>query len=344
MSIDLANTSESNCKLSYSAWYVGLYEQVYLLLKVLAITTPGTFRIPGALRVVNEIYEYYCAERNGDEITGTVRNPNLPSHLQVSVHDVASAFKKFLSGLPGGILGSLSLFDALVAIESQHHGNSDIERNRRDKLRARLIALAVGTVRSQFRRELICAVFGMLCLLGQEAQMQTSGHGQVASDMMGFNAFGIVFGPLLVGDLLDSYTMKLSAHSSGLVLLPNTPPATRKHRKKSSSGTELSPSVLTMNKIRVANDVTEMLITDWLEVVKNMKSLNILRSDSWAPKCTQEKVDKILKTSDSDPFVRRKPLKSYGEVSRKPVQGNTDATSHTHGELQCELRADATCH
>jgi hypothetical protein len=35
------------------------------------------------------------------------------------VHDVASVFKKFLAGLPGGILGKIWLFDAFVSVYSQ---------------------------------------------------------------------------------------------------------------------------------------------------------------------------------------------------------------------------------
>ncbi len=86
---------------------------------------------------------------------GTVRSPSLPQHISVGVHDVASTFKRLLAGLPGGILGHLYLFDAFVAINSQLHGDAEFNRTKRSKLRARLIALAIGSLRSQLRRELI---------------------------------------------------------------------------------------------------------------------------------------------------------------------------------------------
>lgn len=103
-------------------------------------------------------------------IAGTIRCPTLPEHIRCDVHDVASAFKKFLSGLPGGILGSLKLLDAFVSIHSQLHGDPELMRTKQSKVRARLIALAIATLKSQYRRELICAVFGLLCMIGRVAE------------------------------------------------------------------------------------------------------------------------------------------------------------------------------
>ncbi|TKW57069.1 hypothetical protein CTA1_5383 [Colletotrichum tanaceti] len=120
--------------------------------------TRGVFRIPGSARIVNAIFDYYCYEKAGEEITGTTRCPTLPLHINAGAQDVASAFKKFLSVLPGGILGSLSLFDAMVAIHSQLRKEPELSRTKETKLRARLIALAIGTVESLYRRELICAI------------------------------------------------------------------------------------------------------------------------------------------------------------------------------------------
>lgn len=256
------------------------------------------------------------------------------------MHDVASAFKKFLATIPGGILGSLALFDAFVAIESQIQGHSESEQTRRDKLRARMIALAVGTVKSQFRRELICAVFGMLCYLGQEGQKISREGGEVASELMGYNAFGIIFGPLLAGDLLDTYNMKLADPSSGLFLEPASHPKAKKHRKKSNPGDELQQGILTVNKVRVANDVTEMLISNWLEVVKHMRSLNILRSDSWAPKPAKVHQDDILKTSTSDPFVQKQLPMLRNENSKHLVSGKVPMPGDAASRLNSKFFGD----
>nr|CDP25497.1 Putative Rho-GTPase-activating protein [Podospora anserina S mat+] len=293
-----------------------------------AADTQGVFRIPGSVRVVNALYEYYCcAEGDKDEIASTIRCPNLPSHIKVGTHDVASTFKRLLAGLPGGILGSLALFDALVAIHSQLKGDPEFPRTKQTKLRARLIALAIGTVKSQFRRELICAVFGLLCLIGRTAEKTPRedelGRPLPTADLMGYNALGIVFGPLLVGDLIHGYTMRIANPKQGLVLFPVTPPAARRERRKckTSTDTEASHSrrgALSVDKIHVANSIAEMLIVHWREVVKHMKNLDVLKSSPTAiseqharhhyrqQESLQDKAGG-LRPSASESFVVRKP-------------------------------------
>ncbi|KAG7288980.1 hypothetical protein NEMBOFW57_005340 [Staphylotrichum longicolle] len=233
------------------------------------VETRGVFRIPGSARVVNTLYNYYCADGDVDGISSTICCPNLPSHIQASAHDVASTFKRLLFGLPGGILGTLSLFDAFVAIQGQLGGEAEFTKRRQTKLRARMIALAVSTVTSQLRRDLICAVFGLLCLIGRSAETapREDEHGMplLTSDLMGYNALGIVFGPLLVGDLLNSYIV--DAVSTSELELPHVPlPNARKERRRSKK-LENSPQqpALAIDKIHMANGITEMLITHWRE-------------------------------------------------------------------------------
>ncbi|KAJ4389426.1 hypothetical protein N0V93_006894 [Gnomoniopsis smithogilvyi] len=247
--------------------------------------TRGVFRIPGSIRVVNELYEFYCAEQSAD-VASTVRSPNLPAHILVGIHDVASCFKKFLSGLPGGILGSLSLFDAMIAINSRLYGDPEFSRTKQSKIRARLIALAIGTLRSQFRRELICAVFGLLCLLGRAAETAPRedelGRPLPTSDLMGYNALGIVFGPLLIGDMLGSYAVKLADPSSGLFIVPRSPSSSKSQKGKKKSKEAIDdpgqPPFLDVDKIHVANNITEMLVTNWRDVVRQMRSLDTTMS------------------------------------------------------------------
>ncbi|RCI11576.1 hypothetical protein L249_7772 [Ophiocordyceps polyrhachis-furcata BCC 54312] len=239
--------------------------------------TRGLFRIPGSVKVVTALFDYYCCpEPGGESISSTVRCANLPMHIALSVHDVASTFKKLLSVLPGGILGSLSLFDALVAVHSQLNGEPEFPRTKQTKVRARLIALAIGTVKSQFRRELICAVLGLLSLIGRVAEVtpreDADGRPLPTANLMGYGALGIVFGPLLVGDLLDQYTMKLATPTGGLLLLPFSPPKLRRERRRTRpDGNRSGPP--TVNKIMVANDIAEMLIANWRDVVRQMRSL-----------------------------------------------------------------------
>ncbi|KAI1390900.1 uncharacterized protein F4822DRAFT_442141 [Hypoxylon trugodes] len=247
--------------------------------------TRGIFRVPGSVRVVDMLYNYYCTDKDAHNISTTTRCPNLPIHIKCCVHDVASAFKRFLAGLPGGILGSLSLFDALVSIHSQLHTDPELAKTKETKLRARLIALAIGTVKSQYQRELICAVFGLLCFIGRIAENtpreDENGRPLPTADLMGYKALSIIFGPLLVNDLITSYNMKVADPAAGLVLLPVSPPKSRKEKRRherSKASVDESSSFHTVDKINVANSITEMLIIHWREVVRQMRTLGTLRA------------------------------------------------------------------
>ncbi|KAI0898102.1 hypothetical protein F4806DRAFT_494835 [Annulohypoxylon nitens] len=247
---------------------------------------PGIFRIPGSIRTVNTLYDYYCADRDTNDISATTRCPNLPTHIKCNPHDVASAFKKFLSGLPGGILGSLSLFDALVAIHSQLHVDPELTKTKETKLRARLIALAIGTVKSQYQRELICAVFGLLSFIGRAAEVapreDEDGRPLPTSGLMGYNALSIIFGPLLINDLIQSYKMKVADPAVGLVLLPASQPRSRKER--------------------------QMLIVHWREAVRQMRSLGTLKIRRNECSVHRRKSRLRLASSASDTFsLRRSP-------------------------------------
>ena len=225
------------------------------------------------------MYNHYgTLDEDGDFIAGTVRCPTLPTHIKCDVHDVASAFKKFLAGLPNGILGSLPLFYSFVSIQGQLLGDPELTKTKQTKIRARLIALAVMTLKSQYRRDLICAVFGLLSMIGRAAEIapreDNRGRPLPTSDLMGYAPLGIVFGPLLLGDLLDNYAMKVANPHGPLVLLPVSPPKGRKtkhfrsqkdqthasmhRRSKSSLADEGSTFSTQVDKVKVANQVAEM--------------------------------------------------------------------------------------
>lgn len=241
------------------------------------VATRGIFRVPGSSKVISALFDYYCFENGNPNISSTVRCATLPVHIQYSVHDVASTFKRLLSVLPGGILGSLALLDAFIAIHSQLNGEPEYPRTKQTKVRARLIALAIGTIKSQYRREMICAVFGLLSLIGRVAEVtpreDEDSRPLPTADLMGYSALGIVFGPLLVGDLLDQYTMKVVTPSSGMLVFPLSPPRFRKDRRRSTQIDVKTAGSPTVDKILVANNMTEMLIANWRDVVRQMKSL-----------------------------------------------------------------------
>lgn len=245
---------------------------------------PGVFRIPGSNHVVAALYNHYCTRDEESAVASTVRCPTLPNHINCDVHDVASTFKRFLSGLPGGILGSLALFDAFVSIQNQLHTDPELPAKKQSQIRSKLIALAIATLRSQYRRELICAVFGLLSLIGNATEnIHQNQHGEPLppSDLVGYGPLGILFGPLLIGDLVDTYNLRLPNPFGGLILLPITPPKSRKEKQKERQKSNVSShdTVMATNidKIKVVNSITEMLIMHWRDVVSHLKTSQALR-------------------------------------------------------------------
>ncbi|CZT13719.1 uncharacterized protein RCO7_00680 [Rhynchosporium graminicola] len=313
-----------------------------------APSTRGIFRVPGSQAAVAALYNHYGnMDEEGQVISGTVRCPTLPDHIRCDVHDVASAFKKFISGLPGGILGSLHLFNVLVSIQTQLRGDPEVTRTKQSKVRARLISLAIATPRSQFRRELICAVFGLLSMIGRAAEIapreDERGRPLPTSDLMGYGPLGVVFGPLLLGDLLDDYTMRIANPQGGLVLLPISPPKSRRDRhKKSKTGDEGTAFNTHIDKIKVANSITEMLITHWRDVVRHMRNLSALKTVA-STKSVAVRVPRqpILRPSASESFALRKPpdwdqfrsplRRLDRSISPTPAQRTHD---HTHIEAE----------
>lgn len=278
-------------------------------------TTRGVFRIPGSVRIVNALFDYYCyvdgVSSDAPDVTNTVRCANLPTHIQSSVHDVASTFKRMLCAIPGGILGNLCMFDAFIAVHSHLQGDPEFPRTKQTKVRARLLALAIASIESQFRRELICAVFGLLSLIGRAAEVapreDEEGRPLPTTDLMGYSALGIVFGPLLVGDLIDRYEMNLATPSTGLLVLPCTPKK-QKERRKIASPEKVkpnpNPAPSSIDKIHCANSITEMLISNWRDIVRQMKSLGLLhRKDGQS----QNMRYPSLRPSVSETYMLKKP-------------------------------------
>ncbi|TQS37571.1 hypothetical protein Golomagni_01950 [Golovinomyces magnicellulatus] len=245
-------------------------------------TTNGIFRISGSQDSVDDLYNYFCYPNERSEVvSGTVRSPTLPDHIKYDVYDVASAFKKFLIGLPGGILGSLSLFDAFISIKTQLDGDSETTGSETRSVRARLIALAILTSSAQYRRSLICAVFGLLCMIGDATESIKKENIKerpfITSDLMGYSELGVIFGPILTGDLLEDYTMRFVSPSEGIVLLPISPTKSRKERKVcSAKNYHNAKAYIEINKNQISSSITEMLITQWRDIVKHLKDLSLL--------------------------------------------------------------------
>lgn len=245
----------------------------------------GIFRVSGSARTVNCLFGYYCSLDGADAnfVTGTVRCPDLPKHISFTMHDVASAFKRFLSVLQGGILGNISVFNALASIRDKlgdGPGVSGADGIEHSQLRARLIALAIQTIECPLRRELVYAIFGLLSLIGRAAEatmregLDTTSPQPIDTTMglVGYNALGIIFGPLIIGDLLEDFDAQSVSPVPGTPLLPcpaksTSHPALRGYWKRAGTENPSPNSVPTIRKTLVANAVTEMVISSWQGVL-----------------------------------------------------------------------------
>lgn len=247
---------------------------------------PGIFRISGQLSTVNKLYDHYAqpidaANKEPKEPTAiphTVTSALVPSHISHNVHDVAAVFKKFLNAVPGGILGSLSLFNALESIHKEFYANPDTTESHRREARARLIALAISSVTSQHRVSLICAVLGLAAVIGHETQIALDSN--IDSDLtpttelMNYKGLGLVFAPLVIGDLTDGIELPSGGERAGALDLPNSLPKRRKENRRKTSMPKFPgmSTFLDMSgaRYKLVAGVFEMLLTNWRDVVAQM--------------------------------------------------------------------------
>lgn len=193
----------------------------------------------------------------------TIGNASLPAEVPVDAHDVASAFKKFLWDVPGGILGSVALFKALKMISSTTFP---------DGPKIRLIALAILSVKSSRRVDLIQAVFGLLNSLkrtnGPLDLPQSFPLGLSCPEHMTPRAFGVVFAPLLLGELaqsIDFGTERSPSPKKSIFQLP-------KSRQPSSLDRNLAMGA-EKERITACSSVMEMLVASWDDIARQMHFL-----------------------------------------------------------------------
>lgn len=171
-------------------------------------------------------------------------------------------------------------------------------------------------------------MFGLLCLIGRTAELapreDERGRPLPMADTMGYKALSEQFGPLLIGALLDSYTMRLAHPNSGLVLLPLTPPKSRRDDRKAKWTEDVDPTAHEINKITIANQIAEMVITHWRDVVRHIRNLeNLRRQQQDLAVDMSRRTTKALRPSVSENFSHRQH--SLGQGQTRSVSVNTDA-------------------
>lgn len=159
---------------------------------------PNIFFTPGDVKAGARIYQQFAsqvllAEREQDRIQVTMRRSQMPlDPMGTQEHEadqwppyvlsVAWVFKALLAGIPDGILGSGTLYQALVDISYGRtpRMSSDGEPKRPDTcleglstwehIKSKAIALAMLALTSKLHMELICAVFGLCSILLHDTQ------------------------------------------------------------------------------------------------------------------------------------------------------------------------------
>jgi hypothetical protein len=251
---------------------------------------------------VTRICEHYAdlSPIGRSQAQQTVTVNNYPTKLSQYPHDVASAFKKMIFEVPGGILGSIGLFRALDDIRVKLVPSPDLPVATRNRIKTRMIALAILTCDQDYRAALICSVFGLLAAIAQETEHAIAAGLKDSHQMMSIEALSVVFAPLLLADEINNAELD----ESGQCLLE--PPESPKRRRMSMFGPNVNAQI---DRLRRASAVTQMLIQDWRNVARQLRSISTA-----TPKA-------VLLVPESQ---SRKRADSLGEL-----QSSEKPTSHT---------------
>ena len=233
------------------------------------------------------------ADKGSDRVQETVSSAILPAHISYDVDDVASAFKKFLSCFPGGILGSWWLFSILRDI-STHDFAAESSQNPHagDDARAKLIALGIAGLDAPLRIAIICAVFGLLNMIGAEAESKIrwkdGRRESQPTEKMGYQALGVVFGPLLAGDMIDQIQLdghsRSGSSSGGVTRNPRRPSRMKVANSQQQQQQQQQHDDLTTQLARtnITVQITEMLITEWVGVVRELRRIGLPGFEQYA--------------------------------------------------------------
>ncbi|KAL4920496.1 hypothetical protein BDW62DRAFT_6922 [Aspergillus aurantiobrunneus] len=228
-------------------------------LRCFAPAVSGLFVDPGDLETASQTYDYFAdqvlsAEKEKMKIHMTMRSSRMPSFLDdVSGPDlesqnsqvlgIAFTFRALLAGIPGGILGSVQLYRALVNIGHGRISSRSVQRtgsclaglSPEDYAKVRALSLAMLALASSMQLNLICGVFGLCSLLLHETeriselerrQHRRTNRRPIASspDKLNLDRLAAILGPLLTeagrGDSPDSfYAIQQEIESQRVVAL-----------------------------------------------------------------------------------------------------------------------------
>lgn len=240
------------------------------------------FKVPGNPTTIYALYDYYQKqfEENNEPVVQTISLAKLPSHIRYNVHDVTHLLKKLLYCIPGGLLGSPAVFQALYNIHSFVSPDPSLGDHISSKVKPRMIALALASINLHSRISLICAVFGLLRAVslasGFEMEPRLRDPHETFTAMKE-DALSIIFGPLLLGDKSDQILVPENEDRGGL-LHPKPVPTTNATPKLSKYTGRHGSTYTKMQtgKAKRAALVCEMLISSWEDICYQLKKIDAL--------------------------------------------------------------------
>ena len=207
---------------------------------------PGIFREEGSGTDANRLLQYYAKDPSRFHFTAPGKK--LPSSLNFTVLEVATAYKKVIRELPGGLLGSLELLKTLEDISLNLNQDRRLSESVETDLRVYLIALALSCVHSENRLSVICATLGLYAWIGHATETSKGG---IAN--MTYQNLSTLLSPLLIGNELNDIKDQIWIAKGSL------------------------PSPEQMNLMKANNKsgiaVALMLITNWKGIAKELRKL-----------------------------------------------------------------------
>ena len=266
------------------------------------VNAPGLFRVSGQTATVNMLYDHYAhgfyQAGSPSKVQETVKPGLLPTDVEYAISDVASLFKKILNALPGGLLGSLDLFEAIRAILLNLTLDPELLPGESTSLRAKLVALAILSVTSTQRACLIQAVLGLVAYFAHEAETEREALNtgvnvddnatmrKPSHELMGYQSFGVCLGPLLLGDLIDRVVIEGETTESE----PRTSTESAKKPKKKripvaankmDKDTHLAAHV---ERANLTASLMQRLLMIWKDVVTQLRIIQTISKSSKKPK------------------------------------------------------------
>lgn len=255
--------------------------------------SPGIFRVPGQKKAIDALYKHLSHQidrvpSSPLHIQLTARPLTLPTTIKYDPYDVASLFKKLLNDIPNGILGSIIVFNRLKSIldspasidttnstnslqisldpfekfvMKSKHITSPVENTTApgsQPTKAEQIALALLKTQSSDRLSLISAVFGLLTFLKEDecCPLNPNSNREAATGTkMSPQAFGVIFAPLLLGNLTHLIEIK---HLDSPKMEINS---------KNTQSLALAKSV---ERNRLSSDIIVMMICHWETVAEHL--------------------------------------------------------------------------